>query len=1033
MKKFRLLLAALLLFAGNVLEAQTSTVIGTVIDAADGTPMIGVTAVIKGTRTGVSTDINGKYEIKNVPPASTLVFQFIGYISQEVLVGSRSVIDIRLERDAIALEEVVITGYGVTTKKAFTGAATGVNKENISNKFEPNPIKNLQGVVPGLQMNTGSGQPGAPSTVFIRGRNSLNSGTQPLYVIDGVPMESDSHGIRSSERQEVSALSAISSEDIESITVLKDATATSIYGARAANGVIVITTKRGKKGFSVNFSAKAGVEAMPNYPKGYKSLNRDQYLEISKEALMNAHTYAAGLGKTSYFDYYNNAYQLGLPYTDAGALEFLGWYSGLDVSETNTNNTDWMKEVTRKGVIQNYSVEILGGGTEESSAKYFVSLDFLDNKAIVRGKDLSRYSFRFNFDQQPTKVIKFGFNSNLSYSVINMGAGGGYFSDPITQAVMQSPLSAVKNADGNWNFATINGYNPVAQRSKLGDKSTAKQYRALLSPYLQINFTKDLYLLSRVGVDAFILDEFGYWSFLQPQGSSMKGMGENAYTANILLTTTNTLNYIKQFGQNNVNILLGQEGQRTNYKTSYLSGSNYPVDYLNEVTNTSTPGSASTDQRSLILNSFFSRAEYSYANKYYLSGSFRYDASSRFGSNNRWAPFWSFGAKYRLTNENFMSGTANWLSDATVRASYGTSGNQQVGSGWFASRDLYNFGYNYNSLPGSGRLQLGNPDLRWEQTKKFNVGVDLSLFKRINITADYYNHKTTDMVFAVPISRTTGMSLFYQNIGALSNKGFEVSISGDIIQKEDLTWTVTLNGSKNINTVEKLSTDLPITGTTTIIEPGKDIYTFKMKEWAGVDPQTGIGLWYKNETGDETTSNYNLASKRYVGKASPDFQGGMTSTFKWKGFDFGFQMNYSLGGKIYGNNLRYDEHLGMSLGENIRSYVYDNRWKKPGDIAKVPMVAFMSGRSENSHSTRFLMDASYLKIRSINLGYSLPKDWVKGLGMQSFRISLNADNVYTFSNKDYRGFDPSGIDATGVQWWNYPIPRNIMLGISVGF
>lgn len=1033
MKKVRLLLAALLLFAGNVLEAQTSTVTGTVIDVSDGTPMIGVTAVIKGTRTGVSTDMDGKYVIKNVSPAATLVFQFIGYAPQEIVVGNQSVIDVKLVREATTLEEVVITGYGVTTKKAFTGAASGVNKENISNKFEPNPIKNLQGIVPGLQMNTSSGQPGAPSTVFIRGRNSLNSGTQPLYVIDGVPIESDSHGIRSMEGQEVSALSSISSDDIESITVLKDATATSIYGARAANGVIVITTKRGKKGFSVNFSAKAGVEAMPNYPKGYKSLNRDQYLELSKEALLNGHTYAGALGKTSYFDYYNDAYELGLPYTDAGAREFLGWYSGLDVSETNTSNTNWMKEITRNGVIQNYSIELLGGGVDEYSAKYFVSFDYLDNKAIVVGKDLTRYSFRFNFDQQPSKVVKLGFNSNLSYSVVNMGAGGGYYSDPITQALAQSPLSPVKNADGNWNFGTVNGYNPVAQRSKMGDKSTAKQYRALLSPYLQINFTKDLFLLSRVGVDAYILDEFGYWSFLQPQGNSMRGMGENSYTANILLTTTNTLNYVKQFGQNNINILLGQEGQRTNYKATYLEGKNYPVDYLNEVTNTSTPGSASTDQRNLILNSYFSRAEYSYANKYYLSGSFRYDASSRFGSNNRWAPFWSLGAKYRLTNESFMSGTSTWLSDATVRTSYGTSGNQQVGTGWYASRDLYDFGYNYNSLPGSGRLQLGNPDLRWEKTNKFNVGIDLSLFSRINITADYYYHKTNDMVFAVPISRTTGMSTFYQNIGGLSNRGFEISISGNIIKKEDLNWTVTLNGAKNINTVDKLSTDLPITANTTIIEPGKDIYTFKMKEWAGVDPQTGMGIWYLNETGDEITSNYNAAAKRYVGKASPDFQGGMTSSFKWKGFDFGFQMNYSLGGKIYGSNLRYDEHLGMSLGENFVSYVYDNRWKQPGDIAKVPMVAFMSGRSDNSHSSRFLMDASYLKIRSINLGYSLPKSWIGGLGIQNLRISLNADNVYTFCDKDFRGFDPSGIGANGVQFWNYPIPRNIMLGISVGF
>lgn len=380
-----------------------------------------------------------------------------------------------------------------------------------------------------------------------------------------------------------------------------------------------------------------------------------------------------------------------------------------------------------------------------------------------------------------------------------------------------------------------------------------------------------------------------------------------------------------------------------------------------------------------------------------------------------------------------MKNLENWLTDATLRASYGTSGNQQVGTGWYASNDLYGFGENYNSLPGSGRLQIGNPDLKWEQTAKLNVGVDLSLFNRINVSADYYNHRTKDMVFSVPISITTGMTEIYQNVGELENKGFEVSLSADILKTEDIKWNVTLNGAKNINTVKKLSTDLPITTVQTIIEPGRDLYTFKMKEWAGVDPETGVGLWYLNETGDETTNNYNAAAKRYLGKASPDFQGGLMSSFSWKGFDFGFQLNYSLGGKIYGNNLRYDEQVGNSFGDNFTNYIYENRWKQPGDIAEVPMVAFISGRNEHSHSSRFLMDASYLKIRSLTLGYSLPKSIVNRIGMQSLRIQLSADNIYTFSSSNYRGFDPSGIGANGFQWWNYPLPRNYMLGVKFGF
>lgn len=1031
----KLLAVVFLLVAGMQLcFAQSSiTVTGVVTDATDGTPMIGVTVMIQGTTTGVSTDADGKFELKSVRPGSILQFSFIGYTTKLIEVGNQSIIVVQLDREETFLDEVVVTGYGSTTKKAFTGAASSITSENISNKFDPNPIKSLQGTVPGIQMNVGSGQPGAPANIFIRGRNSINSGTQPLYVIDGIPIETTVKGIRETEGQEISPLSTLNAEDIESMTVLKDATATSIYGARAANGVILITTKRGKKGLSVNFTAKAGYEMMPYIPKTYRVLNSAKYYELSEEALLNGHKYAGSLGKLSYFDYYNEAYELGFEYNNSGAREFLGWWTGLDVSSSNTSDTNWVDAVTRNGLIQNYSLEVLGGGDSEKSAKYFLSLDYLSNDAIIKGKDMKRYSVRFNFDQQPSNRVKFGFNLNLSYSETNMGAGGGYFSDPITQALMQAPISPVYNEDGSWNFATNNGYNPVAQRSKYGDKSTAKQYRAIFSPYLQLNFTKDLYLLSRAGADIYLLDEFGYWSFLQPQGKDMRGMGENAYSANSLLTITNTLNYQKQINRHNINLLLGQEGQRTDLKETYLSGSNYAVDYMNEVINTSVPGSAQTSQSELVLSSFFSRAEYNYSNKYYLSGSFRYDGSSRFGAENRWAPFWSVGAKYRIASEEFMSNISDWMNELTIRSSYGTSGNQQVGTGWYASRDLYEFDNNYNNMPGSGRKQFGNPHLKWEQTAKFNLGLDLVLFNRINITADYYNHMTKDMVFAVPVSRTTGLESYYKNIGELSNRGFEISIGADIIKTAATTWNLTFVGSKNTNEVKRLSTDFPIEGNTTIIEKGRDIYTFKMREWAGVDPQTGLGKWYKNATGDETTTSYNSAAKRYVGKASPDFQGGILSSLSWKNLDVSMQLNYSIGGKIYGNNLRYDEHAGGSLGDNFTSYVYDNRWKQPGDIAKVPMVALMTGRSDNLHSSRFLMDATYLKIRSFSIGYTIPQNLVKQVGLSSLRMFVNADNIYTFANKDYRGFDPSGIGANGVQWWNYPLPRNIVVGFNFGF
>lgn len=952
--------------------------------------------------------------------------------TQEVAV--KPIVNVVLHSDTEVLDEVVVTGYGVTRKAAFTGAATVVNTEKIVNKNDANPIKALEGTVPGLQMNIGSGQPGAPASIYIRGRNSLNSGTQPLYVVDGVQYFADAVGVRSDEGQEVSPLASLNANDIESITVLKDATATSIYGARAANGVIVITTKKGKSGKpQVNFTAKLGFETMPSFPNSYKRVNAAQHMEMATEALLNSYK---DYGSESTFGYYNETEGLGLTYDQAGATSFYDWYTGGWYSNAQKNgyDVDWLDEVTRTGLVQEYGFDISGGGSSETAAKYYLSMNYMNEEAFVIGKDLSRYSFRFNLDQAPSKWVKYGFNTSLSYTETNMGAGGGYFSDPITMSYMMNPMTPVKDENGEWNWDTsYAGYNPVAQRSENGDKSLAKQYRALLSPYLQLNFSKNLFWITRASIDMLMVDEFGYWSFMQPQGKDMRGMGEDNYTTNMQLSVTNTLNYIDTWNEkHNVNILLGQEGQRTNQKVAYLAASNYPVDYLPQVSNAAVPGSASTAQYELVLASFFANLQYDYENKYYLSGSLRYDGSSRFGSHNRWAPFWSVGAKYRISSEKFMEGTHSWLNNLTLRASYGTSGNQEVGDSWYASRNLFGFGYIYNNLPGSAHDQFGNPDLKWEQTNKFNVGIDLTLFNRINIELDYYNHRTKDMVFAVPVSMTTGLASYYKNIGELSNEGFEATLGAQIIKTRDWEWNVNLTGSLNKNKVEKLSTDAPIEATIQTTEVGYPIYQFKMKEYAGVDPDTGEAMWYLNEEGDETTKNYNQAAKRYLGSPNPDFAGSISTSLSWKGLDLSVQMNYSIGGKIYGDNLRYDEQIGSSFYENFNMYVYENRWREPGDITDVPRLT-TDGGYENSASSRFLMDGDYLKIRSVALGYTLPESVLDKVFIKKCRVFMTAENLYTFCAKNYRGFDPSGISANGVQWWNYPLPRSVMFGVTLGF
>lgn len=964
--------------------------------------------------------------------AKTLVISFIGFQTQEV--GIKSNVNVILKTDAEVLDEVVVTGYGITKKSAFTGAASTVDAGKIGNRVDPNPIKSLEGTVPGLQMSIGSGQPGAPATIFIRGCNSLNSGTQPLYVIDGVAFDNDAVGIRSDEGQTTSPLSTLNAQDIESITVLKDATATSIYGARAANGVIVITTKRGKVGKpKINVTAKVGFNQMPSYTDRYKLVDADKNIEMATEALLNSYnTY----GANSTFGSNNEAYGLGYTYDQAGAESFYDWYTGGWVSKYRATGqqTNWLDEITRTGLVQSYSFDISGGGNTENAPQYYASFAYDNNESIMKGKDLTRYSFRYNMDHQPSKWVKYGFNTNLSYTETNMGAGGGYFSDPLTQVYMMNPMTGVYDEEGEFNFDTTTGYNPVAIRSEYGDKSLAKQYRVLLSPYVQINFTPELFFMTRAGVDAYFIDEFGYWSFLQPQGAEMNAMGENANTTRIMLNITNTLNYIKTFnGAHNLNLMIGQEGQKKNYKQAYLAGSNYPVEDLNDVSLAATPSSAATTQMQLLLNSYFFNGQYDFNNKYYLSGSLRADGSSRFADGNRWATFWSVGGKYRLSAEKFMEPVHDWLSNLTIRASYGTTGNQEVGSGYYAASNLYGFGWNYNSKPGMQLEQFGNENLKWETTKKFNVGIDFNLFQRIDVSLDYYNHQTTDMVFSVPLSYATGMSSIYQNVGKLENKGFEASLNAILLKNKNITWTFAWNGSINKNKVKKLSTDYPIEGTFSTTEVGYPIYQWKMKEYAGVDPETGLAMWYTtDENGNNvTTTDYNKAEKRYLGDANPKFFGSFSTRLEAYGVDFAVQFNYSTGAKIFGNNLRYDANGGSAFYENYINYVYDNRWQKPGDITNVPRLD-TDGSQANQPSSRFLMDGDYLKIRSLTVGYTLPKSWLRGTFLNNVRVFMEAENLYTFTADNYIGFDPAGISADGSQWWNYPQARSFLFGVSVG-
>ena len=1022
MRRFLLLsLATLWAFAAL---GQQRTVTGVVTSAEDGNPLPQLSVMLKGsTPTGVVTDPDGRYRIQVPGPEAVLQFVYMGMATQEITVGDRSEINVVMQPVDVAIEQAVITGYGKTARAAFTGSASTLSDKQFKDRVATNPIKALEGTVPGLQMTTGTGQPGAPATIFIRGRNSLNSGTQPLYVIDGVPYQSGTVGIRSNEGVQVSPLATLNPDDIESYTVLKDATATSIYGARAANGVIVITTKQGKQGsFNVNLTARVGAEMMPAYAEGYHLVNTTQFKEMVDEAIANS--------QADPRSWLNRQTSGGFTTLE----DAKDWVYSKVLGRPNPKewaNTDWMKEVTRVGLVQDYSLNISAGGAGEHSLRHFLSLGYTNNQAVVRGKDLERFSFRYNMNQKPTRYFRYGINLSASQSNVNAGARGGYFSDPITQALFLAPIAPVRTATGEWNFRTSTRENPVAMRSKYGDKNQLAIRKFLFVPFIDIIILPELVFTSRLGGDVSLVDEFGYWSMLYSQGRAMNGMGENTSNIDQLYTWTNMLNYNATLAElHHLNAMVGWEAQYNHSKYAYLAAKGYPVKDLTDVSLAATPSSASTGREELRLQSIIGNVQYDFSDRYFISGSLRFDGSSRFHPSHYWAPFWSLGVKYNITKESYMEPVAGWM-NLMLRASYGTSGNQVVGSGWYAWRDLYAFGHSYNNRPGSYHYQFGNKELTWERTQKFNVGLDLGLFQRINLTVDYYYHLTDDMVFEVPISYTTGHKTTDKNMGQLSNTGVEFSIRGEVIRTEDWNWTLTLVGSHNRNRLEKLSTDKPIEDGFRYYQKGYDIYTFKLKEWAGVDPQTGHGTWI--DSAGRPTDKYNKAPESIAGSASPKFQGSITSELSWKGIDLSVQFTTSLGGKIYLNSARYTEQSGARIGSNYTKWVYDHRWKKPGDNALVPKLTVRDAGADDSHSTRYLVNGNYFKLKTITLGYTLPKAWAQRIFTKGIRIYVTGENLYTWHSRKFRGFDPAGIAADGIMFFNYPIPTTVVGGINVNF
>ena len=921
--------------------------------------------------------------------------------TQEVAVKPQ--VKITLKSDSEILDEVVVTGYGIQRKASFTGAASMVGQDVIAKKNDANFVKALEGAVPGVQMNNSTGIPGAWGAVFIRGRSSLNSGTQPLYIIDGVPINSDNEGMSETNNKFLDPMASLNAADIENVTVLKDAAATAIYGSRAANGVIVITTKKGSQGkFNINLDIKQGFVSMGN--------NNMEFANAEQTMKLFANGYQARYGGS-----WQEAY-------DYLADEFFEW--------DRKSSYDWVDKATRKGYYQDYNINAQG---RTGSTGYYFSLGYMDTEGLVIGSDMQRYSGRLNVDSK-FNVFTFGASASYSYAVQNgfSQSTGGSMSSPMVAAISSMlPLYPFYNEDGS--YANIASSNPLALHDKdKGEINEVTSQTINLSPYLQIDFGKGIYAKTTFGANIIDLREYNYWSAIyNPQGMNYNGLGQQYNSRSTVLTWNNILGWNYTFDKkHHINLMLGQEMQRKSYFYEYYSGSDFPFadSGMRDLTTAGSWNDSEYYKREARLASYFADAHYSYDDKYYISGSFRRDGSSVFGANNRWGNFWSVGAKWRITGEDFLKDNPI-LTNATLRASYGTVGNQDID--WYAARGFYEAGANYGGVPGMTPESIANPNLTWEVSKKFDIGFDLSFINRIHLTFDYYNETTDDALFEVPLSMTTGLSETFQNIGSIRNRGIEVAVNASIIQNRELTWSVYANLTWNKNEVIKLSTPDPIEPNNfSIIEEGHPYRQFYMKEYAGVDRETGKPMWYLNKEGDETTTAYNDAAKRYVGSAEPKVLGGFGTSLNWKNIDFSATFNYRLGAKVYDSGASFTG-FGMSFRTPLKEVAL-NSWTEDNKDAKYPQYIYGDPNNSTSTSSRFLYSGNYLRIGNLTLGYTIPSKWTKKAFIQKLRAYVSVDNLYTFTASDFVGYSPETY-ASGVIAWQYPVTRTFIGGIQVTF
>lgn len=963
--------------------AQTHTISGTVLDGRDKYPIPGAAVMGKGTLVGTATDFDGRFTLSLPDSVKAVVVSFIGMRRQTVNIEGKADIVVVLDADVVGLEEVTVTApYSKQSKDSYSGSVTMLRPAQMETKSVASVDKMLQGAAPGVQATSASGQPGTGAEVRLRGTGSLSAGSSPLYVIDGVPVTSDKLTQLSDNGN---GLSNINPADIESISILKDAAAAALYGSRASNGVIMITTKSGKAGKTkYNFSTQQGISQRTG--QQYKMMDATEYNNWKRQTMLNAWM------------------------TDAQILPLL---------ESDTINTDWMDEVYRIGYTQSYELSTSGGNEKTS---FYISGQHRNEKGIVIGTDYKSFGARANITHKATDKLQFGTKSSLNTSTQNSTAKSGDYADPVTAAYLLRPTLPVYNADGSYYFADQT-YNPVGIAALNTNESKTNRYSSNI--FAQYDPLKSVQMKSIFNADFINLREFIFVDPQTPDGQLTQGLGTVANSKAIDLTSSNTVSFSKTLAEiHSVSAVAGYEVQSKTAERSMAQSSNFGSSDVHDLSSASKPirTASSTEEERMV--SFLSSVQYGFRDRYYITGSARRDGSSKFSTDNRWANFWSTGISWRISEEQFMSGAEN-INSLKLRASYGTSGNSNIGN--YAYVSLMTYGENYNQLPGSAVTTMESSDLTWEKNTTADLGLDMRFFKRFTASVEVYNRRTFDLLLDVPQSMTTGYTHQLQNVGEMVNRGIELSAGAEIISRERFKWNTDFNISRNKNTIVTLYNGEDIIFGSQIQREGQSYNSFYLVDWAGVDPASGQALWY-DSTG-AITKSYAKARLHICGSPDPLFTAGLTNTFTYRNWDASFLLFLSYGNKIY-NNLN---KVLLSDGAYPQYNQVDDAlamWSSQGDQSANPRAAYSNNSSSNQSSDRYLEDGSYLRLKSVSIGYTLQNSRLRDGWEGSMRIYATGTNLWTLTR--YSGIDPEQ-NLRGVEFFSYPNAQSLSLGLNLNF